>query len=87
MRKMFRWIINIILVIVIIVYTQPIIDVIEDSYQSHKTYKEASKEKEELLTKFDWITIKNTKINYPIAWKEKDNFYYLSHETYSFVLM
>lgn len=82
MRKMFRWLINIILIMVIIVYAQPIIDVIEDSYQSHKAYKEAAKEKEALLTKFDWITITNTKINYPVAWKEKDNFYYLSHDIY-----
>ena len=82
MRKMFRWLINIILVIVIIVYAQPIIDVIEDSYQSHKVYKEAVAEKELLLNKFDWITITNTKINYPVAWKEKDNFYYLSHDIY-----
>ena len=80
MRKMFRWLINIILIIVIIVYAQPIIDVIEDSYQSHKAYKKAAKEKEVLLTKFDWITITNTKITYPVAWKEKDNFYYLSHD-------
>lgn len=82
MKKIFRWLINIILVVVIIIYSQPLIDMIKDSYQSHKLYKEAAKEKESLLTEFDWITIKNTKIDYPVAWKEKDNFYYLSHDIY-----
>ena len=82
MRKTFKWIVNIILVIIIIIYSKPIIDVIQDSYQSHKAYKEAAAEKELLLNKFDWITITNTKINYPVAWKEKDNFYYLSHDIY-----
>ena len=83
MKKIFRWLINIILVIVIIIYAQPLVDVIKDSYENHKAYEEAIREKETLLSKFDWITIKNTKINYPVAWKEKDNFYYLSHDIYN----
>lgn len=83
-RKIFKNIINIILILVIIVYMKPIIDIIQDSYQSHKAYKQAVREKEELMNskKFDWITVKNTKVNYPVAWKERDNFYYLSHNIY-----
>ena len=82
MRKLFKHLINIILVVVIIVYSLPIIEIIQDSYHSYKLYKEAIIEKESLLNTFDWITIKNTKVNYPVAWKDRDNFYYLSHDIY-----
>ena len=62
----------------------PIGEMAYDSYQNNKSYKQAAKEKELLLdTKdFDWITVENTKINYPVAWKENNNFYYLSHDIY-----
>lgn len=55
-----------------------------ESYKNYKAYKQSLEEKEEIMkTKdMDWITVSNTKVNYPVAWKANDNFYYLSHDIY-----
>lgn len=65
-------------------YLQPVGEMGFESYKNYKAYKQSLEEKEEIMkTKdMDWITVSNTKVNYPVAWKPNDNFYYLSHDIY-----
>ena len=83
-RYIKKWIINIVLTAVAIIYLYPVGEMFYDNYQNYKSHKQSLIEKQELLnTKdMDWITVKNTKIDYPVAWKANDNFYYLSHDIY-----
>lgn len=84
-KQVRKWIINIVLLVVAIVYLQPVGEIGFESYQNYKTHKQSLKEKEKIMKakNIDWITISNTKVNYPVAWKANDNFYYLSHDIYN----
>ena len=85
MEKILRWTINIILVCVIIHFCKPIVNKGIESYENKKVYEQAIEEKEQLVREeksHDWITVSGTKINYPVAYKEMDNGYYLGHDIY-----
>lgn len=84
MKKLFKFIINIILIFILVYNLQPIVKKWYHTYQNKETYEKAIEEKEELKEErgSDWIIIPGTNINYPVMWKEKDNSYYLSHDIY-----
>lgn len=83
-KKFIKLIINLVLIIIAIYYLYPVGEKCYEYYKNDKIYEKAKEEKEELkaTNSIDWITIPNTNIDYPIAWKEGNNSYYLGHDIY-----
>ena len=91
--KILKWIINIILITMIIYYLWPVGEKTVQSVENKITYNQVREEKEnkeveekveetgevKQIREYDWIKIPGTNIDYPIAWKERDNSYYLNH--------
>ena len=89
MKKILKILVNTICIYLIIVNLIPVGERVVQTYENKQVYKKALEEKEERkeenealkeVREYDWLTISETNIDYPIMWKENDNSYYLSHD-------
>ena len=81
MNKTLRWILNIIVIGSMIYIGYPVLEWLGSAIQNKIIYTQAENELR-YTNEYDWIEITNTNINYPIAYKENSNHYYLKHDIY-----
>ncbi|MGL5755367.1 MAG: class B sortase [Paraclostridium sp.] len=87
MKKIFKTIINIVLIAILIYSGYNIYDKLNQYKKADKTYTEARAEKKETLKnknpdfKF-WLKVDNTNIDYPVV-QSNDNKYYLNKDFYN----